>query len=71
MSKSFIWVHRLAAEVGNQTGFLECDSEIAELLIEQGKAQDPSCGAHHLIDIDLSETKAAAHRKTSRKKTED
>ena len=73
MPQSYIWVHKLAQEVNNQTGFVECDSEIADLLIEQGKAQNPDVGALHLLEIDLTETetKVVAAKKTSRKKTEE
>jgi hypothetical protein len=50
----WIWVHKKDEAIGGQTGFVTCDSRVAERLIKQGKAQDPSCGAHHLKDIDLT-----------------
>jgi hypothetical protein len=50
----WIWVHKKDAAINGQTGFVTCDSKIADRLIKENKAQDPSCGAHHLKDIDLT-----------------
>jgi hypothetical protein len=76
--ESWIWVHKKDPAIDGQTGFVTCDSKIAERLIKEGKAQDPSCGAHHLTGIDYSnsvddtyETKVmVAEKKRGRKKVE-
>jgi len=71
MQRSYIWVHKQTAELDGETGFIECDSDIAEKLIAEDKAQDPSCGAHYLREITY-ETKVMAPRKTaSARKTQE
>jgi hypothetical protein len=45
--RSYIWVHKQVAELDGETGFIECDSDIAEKLIAEDKAQDPWCGSDH------------------------
>jgi hypothetical protein len=51
MTEVWIWVHTPDARINGQTGFVVCDSAIAEKLLAEGKAQDPRVGAHHLKEI--------------------
>ena len=54
MTETLVWVFRVDPRVGGQTGFVTCEQSIADALIADGVAQDTSCGAHHLSEIDLS-----------------
>ena len=63
-----IWVHAAnVPEVNNEQGFVECTQKIADLLIERGDAQDPTCGAFDLIEM---EDPTASAPKKPRKKAE-
>jgi hypothetical protein len=42
---TLVWAFQPLKELDNQTGFVECEDNLAALLIESGKAQDPRDGA--------------------------
>lgn len=68
MSLTTVWAFKPLKELDNQTGFVACDRELAEKLIEAGKAQNPQVGANHLKHIQ-SETKITKDVKDAEKAT--
>lgn len=69
MIETLVWAFQPLRELNNQTGFVACESKLAEELIAAGKAQDPRDGAHHLKEIqtasvDTYETKVMTPRKS-------
>jgi hypothetical protein len=46
-----VWSFQYLPELKNELGFVECDDELAELLIASGRAQDPRIGATPLTHL--------------------
>jgi len=49
-----VWAFRQLVELNDQTGFVECDDELAVQLLELGQVQDPRDGALALNEIDYT-----------------
>ena len=54
-----VWAFQPLTELKNQTGFVECEDNLAALLIQSGKAQDPRLGALALKHIQVAPAPAA------------
>jgi hypothetical protein len=52
MGTTCVWAFRRIPELNNATGFVECEEELAERLISEGRAQDPRIGATPLNYIE-------------------
>jgi len=64
-----VWVHAAnVSEVNNQQGFVECTQKVADKLIADGLAQDPTCGGFDLLEME--DATATNPKKPSRKKAE-
>lgn len=49
--KMLIWAHTALQELDSCTGFVSCDTELAQQLLDAGKVQDPRIGGRALLRI--------------------
>ena len=72
---TLVWAYKPLQELQGQTGFVECDEDVAKDLIASGEAQDLNVGGFHLKEIESTEyaTKdmAPAKRRTASKARSD
>lgn len=66
-----VWAFRPLPELNHQTGFVECDDELARELLAADKAQDPNVGALHLRDIEPASSQKALSPEERSAPTED
>ena len=63
-----VWAFAPLQALHNQTGFVQCDADLAADLIESGQVQDPRIGVSSLKHVTAeAPAKAAAKRKYSTK----
>ena len=48
---TLVWAYKPLQELQGQTGFVECDEDVAKDLIASGEAQDLNVGGFHLKEI--------------------
>lgn len=65
-----VWAFQPLKELNNETGFVVCDHDIAQKLIELDKVQDPRVGALHLKEIQEAAPVELAPKKKPTKATE-
>ena len=69
---TLVWAYKPLQELQGQTGFVECDEDVAKDLIASGEAQDLNVGGFYLKEIESTEyaTKdmAPARRRTTKAK---
>jgi hypothetical protein len=70
MHEDTVWAFEPIDELNGETGFVACDAELAQKLIEAEKVQDPRVGALHLKEIQAGDynTKQVTAKKTVRKR---
>ena len=72
---TLVWAYKPLQELQGQTGFVECDEDVAKDLIASGEAQDLNVGGFHLKEIESTEyaTKdmAPAKRRTTKARSDD
>ena len=67
---TLVWAYKPLQELQGQTGFVECDEDVAKDLIASGEAQDLNVGGFHLKEIESTEyatqDMAPARRRTTK-----
>lgn len=53
-----IWAYKPLPELNGQTGFVECEENLAAKLLASGDVQDPQVGALNLREIEAAVTLA-------------
>lgn len=59
MSIEQVWAFKPIKELNYQTGFVECDIDLARTLIEAGLVQNPNVGGLHLKYIEEATPKTS------------
>ena len=50
--RTIVWAYKPVQALHYKTGIVECDKELADLLIAEGEVQDLRVGAAHLKPVD-------------------
>lgn len=64
-----IWSYKKITELNGRTGFVDCEKSLAEKLIADGHAQNPSIGGNHLKKIESAAITAAYEEAPKKKAT--
>lgn len=67
--QTIVWAFKPLKELNNETGMVECDSDLAEKLIKADKAQDPRVGGLHLKEIEAAPIKKVVKKKAIKTKS--
>jgi len=66
--QTLVWAFKPIKELNNQTGMVECDSDLAAKLIKADKAQDMKVGALHFKEIEKAKVKKVVTKKDTKTK---
>jgi hypothetical protein len=71
MSETTVWAFKPLKALNGETGFVVCDHDLADKLVESGEVQDPRVGALHFKEIQAADEVDAAPKKRNTKETGD